>query len=126
MAKSLPFSRELNSCAVNATWFSPPAVAHREELGRRLVEQEAAVQQLSASNEQLQAKIHELTTAKQRLELALTAAKSSVAAQEQVVASMLQRFSATVPSLDVAAKYPIDGAEKSVKRDEKTPAVTRT
>lgn len=75
-----------------------------EDLDRRLVEQEVAVQQLSASNEQLQAKVHELTTAKQQLELALTAAKSSVAAQEQVVASMLERFSATVPSPDVAAK----------------------
>ena len=46
-----------------------------EDLDRRLVEQEVAVQQLSASNEQLQAKVHELTTAKQQLELALTAAK---------------------------------------------------
>ncbi|MDP3887497.1 integrase [Hydrogenophaga sp.] len=91
-----------------------------EELGRRLVEQEAAVQQLSSSNEQLQAKVHELTTAKQLLELALTAAKSSVAAQEQVVASMLERFSTTVPSPDVAAKDPVEGAKKSVKRNEKT------
>ncbi len=52
-----------------------------EELGRRLVEQEAAVKQLNASNEQLEAKANELLTAKQQLELALTAAKSSVTAQ---------------------------------------------
>ncbi len=97
-----------------------------EELGRRLVEQEAAVQQLNASNELLQAKVHELTTAKQQLELALTAAKSSVAAQEQVVASMLERFSATVPSPDVAAKDPIEDAEKSTKRNEKKPTGTGT
>lgn len=38
-----------------------------EELGRRLVEQDAAVQQFSTSNEQLQAKVDELLTAKQQL-----------------------------------------------------------
>ena len=97
-----------------------------EELGRRLVEQEAAVQQLSASNEQLQAKADELLMAKQQLEVALAAAKSSVAAQEQVVASMLERFSATAPSPDASAKDAIEGAEKSTKRNEKKPTVTGT
>ena len=82
-----------------------------EELGRRLVEQDAAVQQLGASNEQLQGKVIELTAAKQQLELALVAAKSSVTAQEQVVASMLERFSATVPSPDAAAKDPLKGSK---------------
>ena len=82
-----------------------------EELGRRLVEQEAAVKQLNASNEQLEAKANELLTAKQQLELALTAAKSSVTAQEQVVVSMLERFSATVPSPDAAAKDPLKGSK---------------
>lgn len=46
-----------------------------EELGRRLVEQEAAIHQLNASNDQLQARLNDLTTAKQQLELALVAAK---------------------------------------------------
>lgn len=75
-----------------------------EELGRHLLGQEAAVQQLSASNEQLQAKVNDLTAAKQQLELALAAAKSSVAAQEQIVANMLERFSAQVPGPD--SSYP--------------------
>lgn len=97
-----------------------------EELGRRLVEQEAAVKQLNASNEQLEAKADELLTAKQQLELALAAAKSSVATQEQVVASMLERFSATAPSLDPSPKNPVEGAEKSAKRNEEKPTVTKT
>ena len=91
-----------------------------------MVEQEAAVQQLSASNEQLQAKADELLMAKQQLEVALAAAKSSVAAQEQVVASMLERFSATAPSPDAATKDPFERAEKSGKRNEKNPTVTGT
>jgi DNA repair exonuclease SbcCD ATPase subunit len=66
-----------------------------EELGRRLVEQDAAVQQLGTSNEQLQAKVDELLSAKQQLELALATARSSVTAQEQVVASLLERLTAT-------------------------------
>ena len=53
-----------------------------EELGRRLVERDSAVQQLSTSNEQLQAKVDELLGAKQQLELALATAKSSVTANE--------------------------------------------
>jgi len=97
-----------------------------EELGRRLVEQEAAVKQLNASNEQLEAKANELLTAKQQLELALTAAKSSVTAQEQVVVSMLERFSATVPSPDASAKDPVEGAEKMTQRNDKNPTVTGT
>lgn len=97
-----------------------------EELGRRLVEQDAAVQQLGASNEQLQGKVIELTAAKQQLELALMAAKSSVAAQEQIVVSMLERFSATAPSPDAATKDPFERAEKSGKRNEKNPTVTGT
>ena len=82
-----------------------------EELGRRLVEQEAAIHQLNASNDQLQARLNDLTTAKQQLELTLVAAKSSVTAQEQVVASLLERFSATVPSPDAAAKDPLKGSK---------------
>lgn len=86
-----------------------------EELGRRLVEQEAAVKQIGTSNEQLQAKVDELLTAKQQLELALATARSSVAAQEQVVASMLERFSATAPGPDLAVKSPAEGGGRSVK-----------
>lgn len=97
-----------------------------EELGRRLVEQKAAVQQLNASNEQLLAKVNNLITAKQQLELALAAAKSSVSAQEQVVASILERFRATALSPDAAEKSPIEGVEKPVKRNEKKSPATGT
>src|SRR2546428_2180397 len=79
-----------------------------EELGRRLVEQDAAVQQLSDSNDQLHAKVDELLTVKQQLELALATARASVTAQEQVVASMLERFSATAPGPDLAVKNPVE------------------
>lgn len=65
-----------------------------EELGRRLVEQDAAVQQFSTSNKELLAKVDELLAARQQLELALATARSSVTAQEQVVASMLERLTA--------------------------------
>lgn len=97
-----------------------------EELGRRLVEQDAAAQQLGAANGQLQAKVDELLTAKQQLELALATARSSVTAQEQVVASMLERFSATAPGPDLAAKNPPEGASQSAKRDSKKSTGTGT
>lgn len=97
-----------------------------EELGRRLVEQDAAVQQFGTSNAQLQAKVDELLSAKQQLELALATARSSVTAQEQVVASMLERFSAPAFSPDVAVKNPDEGVSRSAKRESKKPAGTRT
>jgi chromosome segregation ATPase len=97
-----------------------------EELGRRLVEQDAAVQQLGTWNEQLQAKVDGLLTANQQLELALATARSSVTAQEQVVASMLERFSATAPGPDSAVKNPDLGVSRSAKRESKKPTGTRT
>jgi myosin heavy subunit len=97
-----------------------------EELGRRLVEQDAAIQQLSTTNEQLQAKVDGLLTAKQQLELALATARSSVTAQEQVVASMLERFSATAPGPGLAAKNPDEVAHRSVKRESKKSTGTGT
>ncbi len=96
-----------------------------EELGRRLVEQEA-VSSNSTPRTNSWSKGNELLTAKQQLELALTAAKSSVTAQEQVVVSMLERFSATVPSPDASAKDPVEGAEKMTQRNDKNPTVTGT
>jgi DNA-binding transcriptional regulator YhcF (GntR family) len=72
-----------------------------------------------AAYEQLQAQANDLIAAKQQLELVLAAAKSSLAAQEQVVANILERFGATALSPDAAAKGPIEGAEKWVKRNEK-------
>jgi chromosome segregation ATPase len=94
-----------------------------EELGRRLVEQEAAVRQLGESNDQLQAKVDELLTAKQQLELALATARSSVTAQEQVVASMLERLTAKSPEPDLATAK---DAEAGGRKAEKKPAATGT
>ncbi|EKD97438.1 MAG: hypothetical protein ACD_23C00927G0007, partial [uncultured bacterium] len=97
-----------------------------EELGRRLVEQDAAVKQLGGSNDQLQTKVNELLTVKQQLELALATARASVTAQEQVVASMLERLTATAvePDLTVAkdTEVGIQGSKKLVKK----PIVTGT
>jgi len=96
-----------------------------EELGRRLVEQDAAVQQLGTSNKELLAKVDELLTAKQLLELALATARASVAAQEQVVASMLERFSATAPGPDVVTN-PAEGGVRPAKRESKKSTGTET
>ena len=96
-----------------------------EELGRRLVEQDAAVQQLSTSKEQLQAKVDELLSAKQQLELALATARSSVTAQEQVVASMLERFSTPATGPNLVAN-PVEEAGRPGKRESKKSTGTGT
>ncbi len=97
-----------------------------EELGRRLVEQEAAVRQLSTSNEQLQAKVDELLSAKQQLELALATARASVAAQEQLVDSMLERLTATSAEPEVAAAKGVEAGIQGVKKLVKKPVATGT
>ena len=94
-----------------------------EELGRRLVEQDAAVQQLSTTNKELLVKVDEVLTAKQQLELALATARSSVTAKEQVVASMLERLTATPAEPDSAA---VKDAEAGGRKVAKKPAVTGT
>src|SRR5574343_401933 len=96
-----------------------------EELGRRLVEQDAAVQQLSTSKEQLQAKVDELLSAKQQLELALATARSSVTAQEQVVASMLERFSTPATGPNLVAN-PVEEAGRPRERETKKSTGTGT
>lgn len=90
-----------------------------EELGRRVVEQEAAARQLGNSNEQLQGKIDVLLTEKQQLELALATARSSVTAQEKIVASMMERFSAPAPSPDLEVQNLPEGAGPSAKKGSK-------
>lgn len=67
-----------------------------EELGQKLVAETAANQTLMANAGEMQAKFTALQGGNQGLELELAAAKASVVAQEGVVASMLQRLSATV------------------------------
>jgi len=94
-----------------------------EELGRRLVEQDAAILQLSTSNRELLAKVDELLAAKQQVELALATARSFVTAQEQMVASMLERLTATPAEPDLAtAKIAEAGGRKVTKQ----PAATGT
>ncbi|MCY1175218.1 hypothetical protein D9M73_154480 [compost metagenome] len=73
----------------------------------------------------MQAKVAELLAAKQQLELALATARSSVTAQEQVVASMLERFSAPALGPDVVAS-PAEGAVRPGKRESKKPTGTGT
>ncbi|MBT9511156.1 MAG: DNA-binding protein [Acidovorax sp.] len=95
-----------------------------EELGRRLVEQDAEVQTLISSNERLQAKVDELLTTKQLLELALATASSSAEAQKQIVASMLERFSAPALGPHSTTKTLDEGVKYSTKEDVKKPTKT--
>lgn len=63
-----------------------------EELGQHLVERDAALERIGSEQERLQARVDGLLTEKQQLELILAEARSSVAAQEQIVARVLERF----------------------------------
>ncbi|MFN3496751.1 MAG: integrase, partial [Hydrogenophaga sp.] len=60
------------------------------------------------------------------LELALATARSSVAAQEQIVATVLEHFSATAPGPDLTVKNPNEAVKISTKREEKNPTETRS
>lgn len=68
------------------------------ELGEKLVAQEAVSRLVHESSEGLKTKVEDLQGKNQQLELDLTAAKASSAAQEQVVSNMLLRLSATAPA----------------------------
>lgn len=74
----------------------------------------------------MQAKLDGLLAANQQLELTVAAAKSSVTAQEHVVASLLERFSTTAPGPDSAVKNPDVGASRSAKRESKKSTGTGT
>ena len=69
-----------------------------EELGQKLVMEAAANQTLTTNVGEIQAKFTALQEVNQGLELDLAVAKAAVMAQEAVVASMLQRLSATTPA----------------------------
>ncbi|MGE4237713.1 MAG: hypothetical protein AB7E97_15210, partial [Hydrogenophaga sp.] len=101
------------------------AQRRRGELGQRLVEQDAAVLQLTTTNEMLPNKVDELLTAKQQLDPTLVTTRSSVTAQEQVVASILERFSAATHGADVAAN-PAEGADRPARREAKKSTGTGT
>jgi hypothetical protein len=73
----------------------------------------------------LLAKVDEMLAAKQQLELALATATSYVTAQEQVVASMLERLSAPAIGPDVIAN-PTEGAVRPAKRGSKKSTGTGT
>ena len=90
-----------------------------EKLGRCLVKPNAAFQQLSTWNIELLARVDELLSAKQQFELALARARSSVTAQEQVVASMLERLTVTPAEPDLTSAK---DAEASGWKGAKKPA----
>lgn len=75
-----------------------------EELGQKLVVQEAANLALQTTGAEFQTKLGTLLETNQRLELDLAAARAAVTAQEAVVAVMLQRLSATTPPSDSSKK----------------------
>jgi chromosome segregation ATPase len=93
------------------------AQRHAEDLGRRLVEQDSVVQQLRGTNVQLQDSFDELLATKQQLELALATARSSVTAQEQVVASMLERLSSMTAGADRATSNSEEGTSRVAMRE---------
>jgi hypothetical protein len=68
-----------------------------EELGQKLVTQEASNKQIQESNDGLKTKVDSLLERNQELGLDLATAKASSAAQEQVVNNLLLRLSATAP-----------------------------
>jgi chromosome segregation ATPase len=68
-----------------------------KELGEKLVVQVSANQALTAIANDMQTKLDSLQNKSQQLELDLAVAKAAALAQEGVVASMLQRLSATSP-----------------------------
>lgn len=76
-----------------------------EALGRHLVERDAALEQLNTDKNRLQAWGDGLLAEKQQLELALAVARSSVAAQEQIVASVLERFVAAASASEAPVQH---------------------
>jgi len=98
-----------------------------EELGQKLVEQEAATRQLDESTGKLTARLNESLERNQKLELELVAAKASVAAQEQIVGNMLQRLSATLPEPDSVKTQQVEATgQQQVKKIQKKPMETGT
>lgn len=73
-----------------------------EELDQKLVAATSANQTLTANTVEMQTKLADLQGGNQGLELDLAVAKVAVAAQEAVVAGMLQRLSATTPATEAA------------------------
>jgi flagellar capping protein FliD len=69
-----------------------------EELGQKLVHQEAENQTLQLNGAEIQTRFNTLLEKSQGLELNLAATKAAVTAQESMVASMLQRLTATAPT----------------------------
>lgn len=97
------------------------AQRHAEDLGRRLVGQDAVVQQLRGTNVQLQGSFDELLATKQQLELALATARSSATAQAKVVASMLERLS----SITAGPEQPTGSSDEEAKRSTATSQKTQ-
>ncbi|MDO9483973.1 MAG: DNA-binding protein [Hydrogenophaga sp.] len=102
------------------------AEGRTEALGQRLVEQDAALEQLSTAKDRLQAWGDGLLAEKQQLELALAVARASVAAQENIVASVLDRFVAAATASEAAVKKTeVEAEGEEGEGEEKMPPKTQ-
>lgn len=75
-----------------------------EELGQHAVALDTALELRSAEKDQLQVRVSGLLAEKQQLELALAVARSSAAAQEEIVAGVLERFVAAARASETLVK----------------------
>ena len=97
-----------------------------EELGQRLVKQDAAVKQLGDVNAQLKTQVDELLKLNLQLTLELVTAKASVATHEQIVGNLLERLSATSPVPELTGMKQSKGDNQAVKTVAKKPVATGT
>ncbi len=74
-----------------------------EDLGEKLVAEVAANETLTTNAGEMQSKLAALQAVNQGLEVDLAVAKAAVVAQEGMMASMLQRLSATIPDAESGA-----------------------
>lgn len=92
---------------------------HAEELGRRVVEQEVLIKDLTAAQANLDTKVATLTGQNRQLEVELASARSSAATQEQITEKIEALLAMAAPSGMEEQIKP--RATKSVpKQDQKT------
>jgi len=97
-----------------------------EELGKKLVEQEATSRHIGETNEQLKVRIEDLVAGRQKLELELASSKAAALTQEQIVGSMLQRLSATLPDTNSASLNQPETTISATKKITKNSIETKT
>jgi hypothetical protein len=88
-----------------------------EELGRRLVEQDAAVQQLSTSNEQLQAKVDELLRQSNSWNWRWRRPGHPSRRKSRSWPACLSASATPAPGPDLVAKDPVEEAGRPGKRE---------